>query len=140
MLLLQGTEPAISQLAATRPFGFYSESAGFWRSQHGPVMFVNFKISASGPDGAPVKKLTLITNPLSPAELAALRSLAKQTHLHLALVNENHEEVDFFEFENTIPWDSLASDAESACKGIQCQDFEKARAEFSAKQRAGHLR
>lgn len=131
IFLLKGNDPEISAIAKTRPFGLYIDTAGVWSSSdHCPVLFIKFRVSREGVDGPPVKELVHIANPQSETEMNAFRSLAKQTHVHLFILNERHEQIDFFEFNNTFQIDQVAEMAEQACRGMKCQDFAKAKNEF----------
>lgn len=138
IFLLKGSDPEISAIAKTRPFGFYMDNAGLWKSSECcPVLFIKFRISPAGIDGLPVKEFIYTGNPLSEVEMSAFRSLARQTHVHLFVLNEYHEQVDFFEFDNTFQIDQMVEMVEQACRGMKCQDFAKAKNEFVKKHAQG---
>jgi hypothetical protein len=130
---LQGEEPCISSIAETKPFGFYIINPGIWRAPDGtPVLFIQFKISATGIDGAAIKKITYVANPLSKAELDCLRAIGRQSHVHLFILNEAQEQLNFFEFQNNFSLTEFADFAERASEGMASHDFTKARSEFLA--------
>jgi hypothetical protein len=133
IFILQGEEPCISSIAETKPFGFYIINPGIWRAPDGtPVLFIQFKISATGIDGAAIKKITYVANPLSKAELDCLRAIGRQSHVHLFILNEAQEQLNFFEFQNNFSLTEFADFAERASEGMASHDFTKARSEFLA--------
>lgn len=131
VFILQGHEPVISAIAQTKPFGFYLINPGLWRAPDGtPVLFLHFKISATGIDGAAVKNITYVANPLSKADLDCLRAIGRQSHIHLFILNEDLEQLNFFEFQNNYRLNEFADFAEEACAGMTCHGFAKAKYQF----------
>ena len=138
IFILQGEEPSISKIAQTKPFGFYFYSGGFWRASDGtPVMLLQFKISASGVDGPAIKEILYLANPLSKGDIGALDAVSRQSHIHLFILNEDLEQLNFFEFQNNFRLNEIVDLAGKACAGMTCHDFAKAKAEFIAQLKTG---
>lgn len=131
VLLLIDRTDFVYDLAAIQPFNLMTKT-GLVRTHYGPLMFAVFWIPTPGQPGVPFAAFECHINPLDQQQLLPWRDLARQSHWHLALLDKDHEQQNFFEFENVYNLDHGLDTAVEACAGMESIDFTMAKQEFCA--------
>lgn len=129
VLFLKDTTDFIYKLASVKPFTLMTKS-GLVNSDYGPLLFVLFYVKNPNNETEPFWMFDLHLNPFDEDHLKPFYELSEQSHIHVFLLDNKNEQVNFFEFENTFNFDETLKMMKEACRGMMCKDFLLAKKEL----------
>lgn len=130
VLVLREDRKFMTELREHGPFRLNIKS-GAVRTSDGPVIFMIWWFSPTV-DGAPYAAYELLL-PLSPLPgiSQVLEVGSRQTHLHLVILDEDHEIFDVVEFKNVYGLGVLLNTAREIGAYVKGYDFDLAKLAFS---------
>ena len=106
---------------------------GLFSTKYGPVMSLLFYIPDFRYKDRPFVMFDMHLNPVDHKFLIPYYNLSQQAYWHLFLLNNNNEQIEFFEFKNTFNLYHALYIVEGVCKDMKSIDFLKAQEEFKNK-------
>ena len=129
VLVLREERQFLQDLRLHGPFTLNIKS-GAVRTSAGPVIFMVWWFPPKV-DGVPYAAYELLIRPSPPQVVAAaLAEAARQTHLHLLMLDERNEVFDVVEFENVYGLGNLLQVAQQIGAQLKEYDFESAKKTF----------
>jgi hypothetical protein len=130
VLILREERKFMTELREHGPYTLNIKS-GAVRTSAGPVVFMVWSFSPTV-SGAPYAAYELLL-PLSPLPGIAkvLEEGSHQTHLHLVILDEDHEVFDVVEFKNVYGLGGLLSAAREIGTQVKDYDFDRAKQAFN---------
>jgi hypothetical protein len=129
VLILREERRFMNQLREFGPFTLNIKS-GAVRTSAGPIIFMMWWFPPIV-SHTPYASYELLLSPLPPPGISQLvEEASHQTHLHMVILDENHEVFDVVEFKNVYDLGTLLNAAREIGADLASYDFEKAKEAF----------
>ena len=129
VLILREERKFMSELREFGPLTLNIKS-GAVRTIAGPVIFMMWWFPPIV-SHAPYAGYELLLSPFPPTGIPQVfEDASRQTHLHMVILDENHEVFDVLEFKNVYDLGALLSAAHEIGTHLQSYDFDKAKQAF----------
>lgn len=128
VLIIHDSTDFIYQLAALSPFNFHTASVAV-NTTYGPVYVFLFWVTDPTDRSRVFAGYDKPVNIANPITVDPWIKLSVQSHLHLFLVDANHEVQGFYEFQNNFGFDE-AVDTISQLDSSRVLDFERSEREY----------
>ena len=122
----------LKELVSVTPFDLQLK-AGLVRTSNGPLLFLLFFVPNKARPNDPFVAVDCHVNPLSESHLSLWRAIGKQSHWHVAFLDETLSLVDLKEFPNSFNLVETLDWVEEACDGMTTRSFDLAKQEFCEK-------
>ncbi len=129
VLILREERKFMSELREFGPFTLNIKS-GAVRTSAGPIIFMMWWFPPIVGQ-TPYASYELLLSPLPPPGISqVIEEVSRQTHLHMVILDENHEVFDVVEFKNVYDLGGLLSVAREIGGHLKSYDFDKAKEAF----------
>jgi hypothetical protein len=129
VLILREERKFLNELRELGPFTLNIKS-GAVRTTAGPIIFMIWWFPPIV-SHTPYASYELLLSPLpTPGISQVIEEASHQTHLHMVILDENHEVIDVGEFENVYDLGALLSAAREIGTHLESYDFDKAKQAF----------
>ena len=129
VLILREERKFMSELREFGPFTLNIKS-GAVRTSAGPMIFMIWWFPPIVSD-TPYASYELLLSPFPPTGISqVIEEASRQTHLHMVILDENHEVFDVVEFKNVYDLGALLSAAREIGTHLESYDFDKAKQAF----------
>jgi hypothetical protein len=128
-LMLLDRTPFIYTLAKVKPFDLMLKT-GMVATSHGPVVFLLYFVPNPDAPDDPYFAFDYHVNPFDPTMMGMLRDLARQSHWHLILVDNDRQVQGVMEFGNVYGLGEAVEKMTQAIDGWKSGNFALAKQEF----------
>ena len=129
VLILREERKFMSELREFGPFTLNIKS-GAVRTSAGPIIFMTWWFPPMV-GHTPYASYELLLSPMPPPGIShVIEEASHQTHLHMVILDENHEVFDVVEFTNVYDLGALLTAAREIGAQLERYDFDKAKQAF----------